>query len=203
MEKFTALIFDLGGVLIDIDYTKTQRAFEALGITNFSELYSQASQQALFDRFETGQISAQHFINQLMHFFNEPISPNKIVHAWNEMIEDFQVEKLDLLEQLSNKYPLFLLSNTNELHVPVVRQRLAKHTTKNLEDYFTRIYLSNEIEQRKPSKEIFEFVCRENKLDPKQTLFIDDSIQHIEGAKKAGLQTIHLTNKQDLFSYFS
>ena len=71
MEKFTALIFDLGGVLIDIDYTKTQRAFEALGITNFSELYSQASQQALFDRFETGQISAQHFINQLMHFFNE------------------------------------------------------------------------------------------------------------------------------------
>ena len=67
-----------------------------------------------------------------MHFFNEPISPNKIVHAWNAMIEDFQVEKLDLLEQLSNKYPLFLLSNTNELHLPVVRQRLAKHTTKNL-----------------------------------------------------------------------
>lgn len=203
MEKYNALIFDLGGVLIDIDYSKTQVAFEALGIVNFNELYSQAKQKELFDRFETGQISAQNFINQLMHYFTEPISPNKIVHAWNAMILDFQVEKLQLLERLKANYSLFLLSNTNELHVPVVRQRLAKLTSKNLEDYFSRIYLSNEISYRKPSTEIFELVCDENNLDPSSTLFIDDSIQHIEGAKKIGLQTLHLTSDLNLSSYFS
>ncbi|MBP6089671.1 MAG: HAD family phosphatase [Crocinitomicaceae bacterium] len=203
MEKFKAIIFDLGGVLIDIDYSKTQLAFEQLGINNFNDLYCQANQQELFDQFETGQISAQHFINKLLVYFSEPISPNKIVHAWNAMILDFQIEKLELLEHLSTQYPLFLLSNTNELHVPVVRQRLAKHTTKNLEDYFSHVYLSNEIEMRKPATSIFEFVCTENKLDPATTLFIDDSIQHIEGAKKAGLQTLHLTSDQNLLTYFS
>mgnify|MGYP000022179910 FL=1 len=203
MKKIDAIIFDLGGVLIDIDYTKTRQAFENLGISNFNELYSQASQQDLFDRFETGQISGQHFINLLLNYFSEPISPNKVVHAWNAMLFDFQIEKLTLLEELAEKYPLFLLSNTNELHVPIVRQRLAKLTAKPLEAYFKKVYFSHELGLRKPNAEIFEVVCSENNLNPSTTLFIDDSIQHIEGAKKCGLQTIHLTPDKDLRAYFS
>lgn len=203
MENIDAIIFDLGGVLIDIDYTKTRQAFENLGISNFNELYSQANQQDLFDRFETGQISGQHFINSILNYFSEPISPNKVVHAWNAMILDFQHEKLTLLEELAPKHSLFLLSNTNELHVPVVRQRLAKLTAKPLEAYFSKVYFSHDLGLRKPNSEIFEFVCSENNLNPITTLFIDDSMQHIEGAKKCGLQTIHLTPDKDLLAYFS
>lgn len=203
MEKIDAIIFDLGGVLIDIDYTKTRQAFEHLGINNFNDLYSQANQQELFDRFETGQISGQHFINSILNYFSEPISPNKVVHAWNAMLLDFQIEKLILLEKLALKYPLFLLSNTNELHVPVVRQRLTKLSAKPLEAYFTKVYFSHELGLRKPNSEIFEVVCNENNMNPSTTLFIDDSIQHIEGAKKCGLQTIHLTLDKDLLTYFS
>ena len=203
MENIDAIIFDLGGVLIDIDYTKTRQAFEHLGISNFNELYSQASQQDLFDRFETGQISGQHFINSILNYFSEPISPNKVVHAWNAMLLDFQIEKLTLLEKLAPKYPLFLLSNTNELHVPVVRQRLAKLTAKPLEAYFTKVYFSHDLGLRKPTSEIFEYVCRENNLNLSTTLFIDDSIQHIEGAKKCGLQTLHLKPEKELITYFS
>jgi HAD superfamily hydrolase (TIGR01549 family) len=203
MENIDAIIFDLGGVLIDIDYTKTRQAFENLGISNFNELYSQANQQDLFDRFEIGQISGQHFINSLLNYFTEPISPNKVVHAWNAMLLDFKLEKLTLLEKLAAKYPLFLLSNTNELHVPIVRQRLSKLTAKPLEVYFSKVYFSHDLGLRKPNSEIFEFVCSENNLNPSTTLFIDDSIQHIEGAKKCGLQTIHLTPDKDLLAYFS
>ena len=203
MENIDAIIFDLGGVLIDIDYTKTRQAFENLGISNFNELYSQANQQDLFDRFETGQISGQHFINSILNYFSEPISPNKVVHAWNAMLLDFKLDKLTLLEKLAPKHSLFLLSNTNELHVPVVRQRLAKLTAKPLEAYFSKVYFSHDLGLRKPNSEIFEFVCSENNLNPSTTLFIDDSIQHIEGAKKCGLQTIHLTPDKDLLAYFS
>jgi putative hydrolase of the HAD superfamily len=203
MENIDAIIFDLGGVLIDIDYTKTRQAFENLGISNFNELYSQANQQDLFDRFEIGQISGQHFINSLLNYFTEPISPNKVVHAWNAMLLDFKLDKLTLLEKLAAKYPLFLLSNTNELHVPIVRQRLSKLTAKPLEVYFSKVYFSHDLGLRKPNSEIFEFVCSENNLNPSTTLFIDDSIQHIEGAKKCGLQTIHLTPDKDLLAYFS
>jgi putative hydrolase of the HAD superfamily len=203
MKKFDTIIFDLGGVLIDLDYTKTRVAFEDLGISQFNELYSQANQQELFDRFECGEISAQHFINNLLNFFDEPISPNKIVHAWNAMILDFPNDKLKLLEDLSLKYSLYLLSNTNEIHLPVVRQRFAKNTPKALEDFFTKAYFSHEIGLRKPTTEIFEFVCKENSLNPNTTLFIDDSIQHIEGAKKIGLQTHHLKAGDNLIAYFS
>jgi putative hydrolase of the HAD superfamily len=203
MENIDAIIFDLGGVLIDIDYTKTRQAFENLGISNFNELYSQANQQDLFDRFETGQISGQHFVNSLLNYFTEPISPNKVVHAWNAMLLDFKLDKLTLLEKLAPKHSLFLLSNTNELHVPVVRQRLAKLTVKPLEAYFSKVYFSHDLGLRKPNSEIFEFVCSENNLNPITTLFIDDSMQHIEGAKKCGLQTIHLTPDKDLLAYFS
>jgi putative hydrolase of the HAD superfamily len=125
------------------------------------------------------------------------------VHAWNAMLLDFQIEKLTLLEKLAPKYPLFLLSNTNELHVPVVRQRLAKLTVKPLEAYFTKVYFSHDLGLRKPNSEIFEFVCRENNLNLSTTLFIDDSIQHIEGAKKCGLQTLHLKPEKELITYFS
>lgn len=200
---FDAVILDLGGVIINLDYNKTIHAFEALGMGDFKTVYSQAAQTNLFDDFETGKVSAQHFVNSLLPHLKPGTTPNKVVHAWNAMILDVPVKKLELLESLNKRFPVFLLSNTNELHVPAVRREFAKVTALPMEHFFTQQYFSNEIKMRKPNAEIFEFVCKENNLNPARTLFVDDSIQHIEGAKAVGLITEHLRNPEDLYQLFS
>ena len=201
--KYDAIIFDLGGVIIDLDYQKTIDAFVELGMNNFETIYSQASQQKLFNDFEIGQISPQYFINQLLPFLKNGTSPNKLVEAWNAMILSVPLAKIELLEKLKKKYPLFLLSNTNDLHVPLVRKEWAKVTDKPMESFFNKIYFSHELHLRKPNADIFETVCELENLNPKTTLFIDDSIQHIEGAASIGLKTYHLKKSTDLIQFFS
>jgi FMN phosphatase YigB (HAD superfamily) len=197
MEKktFDAIIFDLGGVIINLDYQRTINEFKKLGIKNFDEMYTQASQSNLFDDFETGKISSQHFINLLLPFLPVGTSANKVVAAWNAMILDFPKERLDLLDELNTKYRVFLLSNTNDIHLQSVNRSLAKTTERKLESYFEKVYLSHEIKLRKPHKEIFELVCKEQNLNPSTTLFIDDTIGHVNGANSIGLQGMHLVNK--------
>jgi glucose-1-phosphatase len=201
--KYEAIIFDLGGVIIDLDYQLTIAAFKELGMIDFDSDYSQAQQSKLFDDFETGKISAQHFINCLLPFLKPGTSPNKVVNAWNAMILSVQSSKIDLLLSLREKYPLFLLSNTNELHVPKVRREWSKVTSKPMEDFFDHIYFSHKIHLRKPHSEIFQLVCDQQLLIPEKTLFIDDSIQHIKGAEMIGLQTLHLTDSKELNQLFS
>ncbi len=201
-ENLEAIIFDLGGVILNLNYQLTIEAFKSLGIEDFDKMYSQAKQNDLFDRFEIGQISSQYFINSLLPFLPNGTSPNKVVNAWNAMILDFPQERLRLIEKLGESKRLFLLSNTNEIHLQAVKQSLAKTTDKSLESYFEETYVSHEMNMRKPNKEIFEKVCSNNKLDPSKTLFIDDTIGHIEGAKKIGLMTHHLTNGQTIEDLF-
>lgn len=205
MDKnwFNAIIFDLGGVIINIDYELTIEAFKQLGIRNFEEMYSQANQSNLFDQIETGKVSPQHFINSLLPFLPSGTSANKVVHAWNAMILDFPKERLALLDKLKEKHRIFLLSNTNEIHLQAVKHSLAKTTDRKLASFFDKVYLSHEINLRKPNKEIFELVCKEQNLKPEETLFIDDTIRHVNGAKSIGLKGIHLIDKtvEELFNF--
>jgi glucose-1-phosphatase len=199
-----AIIFDLGGVLINLDYQLTSKAFIDLGLTDFDATYSQLQQTDLFDRFETGAISSFHFINRLLDQLPQGTSGNKVVHAWNAMILDFPADRLEWLLEIKKRYRIFLLSNTNTLHMEKVRRSLEKTVGhQRLEDYFETVYLSCEMGMRKPTPEIFTRVCREQGLDPATTVFIDDSPQHVEGAASDGLQAIHLkpgTTVQSLFS---
>ena len=203
-EKVEAVIFDLGGVILNIDYTLTAEAFMKLGLTNFDEVYSQLCQTELFDRFETGEISTFHFINRVLDQLPRGCNGNQVVHAWNSMILDFPQERLDFLDGLKENYRIFLLSNTNDIHMEMVRRSQEKTTGHNrLEDYFEHVYLSCEMGLRKPDPEIFLRVCREQGLDPSKTLFIDDSPQHVEGAKAAGLQAHYLEKGTEIQSLFS
>lgn len=203
LDSVDAIIFDLGGVIIDINYDKTIHAFENLGMKDFHTVYSQAAQTNLFDDFETGQISAQRFINSLLPYLPVGTSPNKVVHAWNQMLLGIPIEKIALLNHLKEKYPLYLLSNTNEIHVPIVKREWAKVSDEPMESIFKKVYFSHEINLRKPNLETFKHVCDEQNLIPERTLFIDDSFQHIEGAKKYGLQTFFSENSESLYDFFS
>ncbi|MES2800291.1 MAG: HAD family phosphatase [Bacteroidota bacterium] len=203
MEEQEAIIFDLGVVIINLSYQLTQEAFLALGLENFDEIYSQLAQQSLFDNYETGKIGSQHFINELLRVAPKTISANKIVAAWNAMILNVPVEKIQLLDQLRTKKRVFLLSNTNDLHMEKVRREWSLVSPAPMSYFFEKIYLSHEIGMRKPNAEIFEFVCSQEGLNPIKTLFIDDTLQHIEGAKSIGLNTVHLKNSEDLYQLFS
>jgi putative hydrolase of the HAD superfamily len=187
------IIFDLGGVLLNIDYNLTRDAFVATGIENFDEIYSQLHQESLFDQWEMGLMARQEFVQTLQRASSRPISEEQILSAWNAMLLDFPVRRLQLLQQLRLYYDLFLLSNTNEVHEEAFNGILMRqHGIPNLGVFFDKVYLSHRVGMRKPDPEIFRRVLTDNQLKPEHTLFIDDSPQHIAGAKEAGIQAIYL-----------
>ena len=200
MKKIDALLFDLGGVLIDVDYHKTIDAFAQLGVQNPSSLYNQFGQNQLFDQYEKGEVSSKFFVEQLKPLTKNNTSESDIVTAWNAMIGDFPNEKLDFIAELSQHNPCFLLSNTNEIHLKKAIENLQKTAFKNLDELFIKCYYSHIIGKRKPEIETFKWVIDQMGLQPNKVLFIDDSPQHIEGAKKAGLQVIYYKEASDLFS---
>ncbi len=202
-KPLEAIVFDLGGVILNIDYTRTEAAFDRLGFNTFGKSYSQVAQSALFDRFEKGGIQADEFRYQLQELGQFKASEQDIDDAWNAMLLDLPGERLELLSELAAEYSLFLLSNTNIIHITELSNYLTRRFgMSDLSSIFKKEYLSFEIGMRKPDAEIFEWVVKENKLDPAKTLFIDDSIQHIEGAKECGLQTHLLQKNQTILDLF-
>jgi len=198
------IIFDLGGVLLNIDYNLTEQAFIQAGIYNFPQLYSQLAQTPVFDDFETGRISASEFIAALQDASSVPLSEQQITDAWNAMLMDFPIRRLQILQQLRIHHDLILLSNTNEIHEAAFNKILMdSFTIPNIGVFFDKVYLSHRVGMRKPNREIFQQILNDTGFDPAKTLFIDDSPQHIEGAKALGIQTIYLekgmTIEKDIF----
>ncbi len=188
MKSAAAVIFDLGGVLLNLDTAATGNAFRALGMTDFDAHYTQAKQNGLFDAFDKGEISPQEFRNALKKHLPPGTSDEAIDKAWNAMLLDLPVERLQLLEQLRGKYRLFLLSNTNEIHVTAFSGYLQRtFGFSDFSNYFERWYYSCRIGKRKPDAEAFFHVLEENGLNAEETIFIDDSPQHVEGALKLGI----------------
>ena len=193
------IIFDFGGVILGIDYQKTVDAFKALGVANFDELYSQHQQNHLFDLLETGKIEPENFISELQKDLPPKVTPKEIEDAWNALLLSYPRNRIDYIQKINGDFPLFLLSNTNAIHEKCFSERLEQeHPDVNWELLFDQIYYSHEVGMRKPNAEIFELVLREQGLDPTETLFIDDTLQHIEGAKNVGLQTYHLQKGEEI-----
>lgn len=192
------IIFDLGGVIVNIDYQLTTQAFFNLGLADFDTLFSQAKQNDLFDIYEKGLISSSDFRNEIRKYIGDNFDDTIIDNAWNAMLLDVPEQRLELLKKTKAKYNTFLLSNTNDIHIETFNAYLKeKHAINDLSNHFNKLYLSYKVGMRKPDAEIFKLVLSENNLKPEETLFIDDSSQHIESAKKLGLQTYLLDVKQE------
>ena len=198
------IIFDLGGVLLNIDYKLTEQAFVDARIKNFPEIYSQLHQSSLIDKFEMGMMPKEEFISTLQKAAASPITEAQVLNAWNAMLLDLPVRRLQILQQLQLYYDLFLLSNTNEIHEQAFNEIIMRtHGVPHIGVFFDKVYFSHRLGMRKPDKEIFIHVLEDNNLNPKETLFIDDSPQHIAGASELGIQTIFLekgmTIERDIF----
>ncbi len=201
--NYDAIIFDLGGVILNINYHKTAETFKKMGLTNFDEVYSQASQIGLFSQLETGKISPETFYDSIRELSNLPLDNVDIEAAWNAMLLDLPKARVDYLKEIGSQIPIFLLSNTNSIHLKAFRSIIADSfgADRLLETLFVETYYSHEVQMRKPNSDIFEYVLNKNRLSPERTLFIDDSIQHIKGANAVGLKTHHLV-KEDITELF-
>lgn len=204
MIDFDNYIFDFGGVLISIDYQRTIDKFNEIGFNSFEEAYSQGFQNDLFDSFEKGEISSQRFINAILEYLPKDTSPNSVIHAWNSMLGDLISVNLEFVQGLKHEGKrIFLLSNTNEIHIDLAFKRWSNQYPYPPHELFDHIYLSHEIGLRKPMHSIYEKVVLENNLDPSKTIFIDDSIQHVKGAKEYGIHAMHVKTNSCLVDYFS
>ena len=196
MQKIENIIFDLGGVILDIDYNLTRKAFEKLGVAHFDEMYSQATADKLFQKLETGCISEDDFFRELNICTGLQLSPLEITTAWNAMLLRFREESLTFLDAIRPQYNLFLLSNTNYIHIAAINKIFNERKRhKPFNDYFKKAYYSCEIGLRKPDPAPYLWVLEHENIVPAKTIFIDDSAQNLETAKSLGMQTIHLTTE--------
>lgn len=205
LDGIKNIIFDLGGVLLNLDFNKTQQAFVDLGVTNFDAYYTKAKQTGVFDLFETGKLSENEFCDELRTLTSLTATNEEMITAWNAMLLDFPLKRKQLLLTLKNHFNTSLLSNTNETHIRAFNQIIRQDIQEDsLAPLFHTHYFSNEIGYRKPNKAAFEFVLAQNGFKAEETIFLDDSIQHIEGAKQCGIHAIHIEKctVEELFSNF-
>jgi putative hydrolase of the HAD superfamily len=187
-EMIKNLIFDFGGVLIDLDMEAVNSGLQNFGLKNAAPDLVLLSQQ-----YETGQIHTDEFLKEVCHRL--PGSrEDEVRRIWNATVSRFPPERLDFLETLkaSGAYRMFLLSNTNPLHVEQARHNMGEYHFQRFRNCFQQFYLSHEVKMRKPEPEIFRFVLQENRLNPDETLFIDDTHEHTESASTLGIRTWNL-----------
>ena len=199
-QTYDTILLDLGGVLIDVDYHATARAFRALGQPDFERLYSKAQQDHLFDGFETGALSSAGFRDRIRELLDPALTDAVIDANWNAMLGSIPPARLEMVARLKERYQVLLLSNTNAIHVPAFEAIVARdHGITDFKALFHGAYYSCEIGQRKPDAASFLHVLEKHGADPARTLFIDDSIQHVHGARRAGLHAEHLElEKEDV-----
>jgi glucose-1-phosphatase len=193
MSHIKNIVFDLGGVLLDIDPALTHTAFEKLGIKDFKNNYSLNKADKLFDKLETGHVTEPAFYDAIRLLSNTQLSDEAIKNAWNALLLNFRAGSLQWMEQNSHRFNFYLLSNTNHIHHVCFSEHFKKQTGKpNFDDYFTKAYYSHDVGLRKPDASIFEFVLSDAGIAANETLFIDDLLKNIEAANAVGIKTHHL-----------
>ena len=180
------IVFDFGDIFINLDKKLFAEELQKIHISQESE-----EMLPILQQYEMGLVSTDKFLT----FFEERlhVSQDKLKRAWNSILLDFPKERLGFIQNLSEskKYRLFLLSNTNDLHISWIQQNWGMERYNAFKICFEQFYLSHEINLRKPNNNIYEFVLTTNKLAPKETLFIDDTKENTDAAKALG---IHIWN---------
>lgn len=202
LQNVSAIIFDLGAVIINIDPSLAHKAIEALGVQEIDKQFTITHQEGIFKDFEIGKVTVDEFRNSFRQFISKPVSDDKIDAAWNAMILDIPVHRIELLKELNSKYNTYLLSNTNAIHTKFIFDYLQKkYGLENLNPLFNKCYYSQEIGVRKPNAEAFEHVLNAHHLKPQETLFLDDNADNINASKALGIQSVLV--KEDVATYFA
>jgi putative hydrolase of the HAD superfamily len=198
------LIFDLGGVILDLSVDSTLQSFadvSGIDAKRVKELYVSSSG---FESYEKGEITDSEFRHFVRELYDIDVPDEVLDSCWNAMLVNIPFQKLQLLDTLRKTYNVFLLSNTNDIHVHYINHTLLPRVTqKSLDDFFHRAYYSHTMKKRKPDAEIFQEVLDRENLTPHQTLFLDDNKGNVLGAEKVGIKTVHVVNPDMIYEYFS
>lgn len=198
------IVFDLGGVIIDLDTPATFQHFQKI---NKNPANTDLFQEdvSLFLDYEKGLISSADFREGIRTLTHHPeLTDKEIDEGWNKMLIQIPKARLELIENLGQNYRLFVLSNTNEIHVEAFNKIvLATSGKPAIDHFFEKIYFSHLLQLRKPESAIYEFVVSDSGLRPEETLFVDDREENILAAQKVGLQTFHVTRDRDILAFFS
>lgn len=196
MAKKPNLLFDFGGVIINIDYQRTLQAMRQLHSQGDTIAFTQAAQGELFDLLETGRLTPAEFREGLRTHYGLQATDAELDAAWNAMLLDVPAERLALIAELrAAGHETALLSNTNQIHIEEINRQLKKQygLENGIADALDRVFYSQQVGLRKPGEDIFRHALREMNWKAEETLFIEDSSQHIETARRLGLHTLFLT----------
>jgi FMN phosphatase YigB (HAD superfamily) len=199
-KKIKHILFDLGGVLLNLDMNRTWQALQAfVSEEEYHKKWNAWVEDQVFEDYEKGNLSEADFLSRLSQDLGQ--EEVKIAEAWSLMLLDFPSARYQLLADLKESgYRLYLLSNINSIHLRDVRKNFEReHQRWFLESYFEKIYYSHLIGRRKPDKSTFEFVLQDAKIKASETLFIDDNAENIKAAEYCGYHVIHHPANTDLY----
>ena len=196
------IVFDLGGVLVDLDFKSTINGLQKAGFTNVKEQLQAFDQDGIFKKFELGEISADEFRASIRKNSSVSLTDEEVDSLWNLMLLEIPREKLELILDLRSKYMVYLLSNTNSIHWDYVCKNAFNYRGFRMDDYFEETFLSYEMHLAKPDKAIFEKMLQDANLLPEETLFIDDSEANCKAAAEVGIHAHHYHIGDDLSKIF-
>lgn len=205
MQNIKNIIFDYGNVIFSIDFTKAQNAFKDLGIDQADQFFGHLQQDAVFDAFDRGEITANQFRDRIIEITgNKNLTAEQIDNAWNSMLLGIAVGNHELLLKLKSKYRTFLMSNINGIHYNYIMNYLKRDFGFEGNDHlFEKVYYSHLVGKRKPDAAFFQQILTENNLVPAETLFIDDSPQHLAAAQALGIQTYLMKAPDTIQKFFA
>ena len=189
-KKIKNIIFDLGGVIINLDIPKTFKNLAVLGGISERQLMGMVDGSPLFHDYEKGLVSSRAFRSGIRRLLKKDIADRDIDDAWNGMLLDVPTERLEVIEALKGKYNLFVLSNTNDIHVQAFEKIVTRsYDLQKYHQLFDYIYYSYRINKRKPDADIYRLVLDEQNLVPEETMFFEDTRDNINGAAALNIQT--------------
>jgi FMN phosphatase YigB (HAD superfamily) len=195
------LIFDLGGVILNLSVESTLKQLADLTGLPLEKIMESYAAREEFLQYEKGLIEDVEFRSALRSIYRFSGDDAVIDSCWNAMLLDIPASRIEQLKALKSRYRMFLLSNTNSIHVKCFSETLSRdHGLTSLDDLFEKVYYSHKLNMRKPDSGIYLHVLKENNLKAGETLFLDDSAKNIEGARTVGIETMLVTNADQLFA---
>ena len=201
-KKIRNIVFDLGGVLVDLDFKAAINGLQEAGFANVKEQLMAFDRGGIFQKFEVGEITADEFRTAIRENSTVTLTNEEVDALWNLMLLEIPREKLELILELRGKYMVYLLSNTNSIHWDYVCKNAFNYRGFRVEDYFEETFLSYEMHLAKPDKAIFEKVLNDANLLAEETLFIDDSEANCKAAQEVGIHAHHYHIGDDLSKIF-
>ena len=182
-----SIIFDLGNVVLDIDLNITYKRFRELGFSENNGFINKYNQVGFFNDFEEGRINAQQFIHEVKNRMDRKVKDAEVVNAWNALLLDYEEDRIETILKLKKTHRVYLLSNTNELHVQNCESRVP--LVGSLENLFHKVYYSYQMNMSKPDANIFLALLKDAGIKPEETLFLDDSPANIKAAESLGIES--------------